>query len=168
MKKYNLYLVKTLSNVLAPYKHTVYSARIKNILKEKYTKMGYDDEIIDHIDNAFDYRTININGRAETVPILYGTTVYGALKRAGIKVNGEVEMLAFQDKTLIYIYNIVNQKGKQTLVIMEMIEPETYGILYTTAELPPAVIIVGPRRRFGFGKIAILKKIKREELSRFF
>ena len=164
MRKYNLYLVKTLSNVLAPYKHTVYSQRIKNILKEKYTAMGYDDEVIDHIDNAFDYRTINVNGRAVTVPILYGTTVYGALKRAGIRVIGEVEMLAFQNKTLIYIYNIVNPKGKQTLVIMEMVEPEVYGVLYTTAELPPAVIIVGPRRRFGFGKISILKKIESAEI----
>ena len=155
------YPIRAITMVIAPYQHTLTFKHVREIVNKKYgsLKLFDDEEPAEKLDRAFDRWMIGTAYK----PVLYGSTIYAALKRA-LGLSGKdplpvkIAYAVFDEEDIgVYVYNIyVN--GKKTLVQYEALRSGAQG--YVVAEgletlnrvsKGKIVLQVGPHRKHGFG-----------------
>ena len=164
--QFKAYPVKVLTNVIAPYQHTLTLRHVREIVNKKYGGLKFfnNEEPANKLDKAFDRWVIG----GVYKPVLYGNTIYSAIKRA-LGLSGKkplqisVQYAVFdEDDVGLYVYNIV-VKGKQTLVQYEVLRSGAEGAVVGNLErlkeivknADKIVIQIGSHRNHGFGLMEI-------------
>jgi len=159
------YEVRVLTLLIAPYKHTLYFPHVRRILDEKYADMFGSKRPSDTIDSAFDRWLIDDAYR----PVLYGNTIYGAIKRA-LGIEGKamqktrIHYAVFSEEDVgVYTFKLTTTRQKPSLVNVECLRSGAIGVIVGDLEpfkeltgVDKIRVQIGPMRALGFGYAEII------------
>lgn len=155
------YRIRAITLVIAPYQHTLSFKHVRDIVDEKYKELDFFEDVrpSEKLDRAFDRWLVGAGYK----PVLYGNTIYGGIKRA-LKTYRKplpikVSYAMFNEEDIgVYVFQLTNAAGKQTLVQVEALRSGAEGVLVGDLSglgVKKLVIQVGPLRKFGFGLLEI-------------